>query len=187
MLGGGDKVEIRAITDSGTILTNPTFTSSPNPTYTVTGNVADATTYTTAKDGMLGVNFQAPGSEKIDRVEVLWTEATGSSGAGHGLGFGLLAFDGSAAAVANDYGDAPATYGDASAIIDSDIHLGIFAPDSESGSQYNYRALADTITRPSGTVDPEEDGAPQSQWGITLFPVLIDTDTSYSTPINSAI
>lgn len=73
-----------------------------------------------------------------------------------------------------DFGDAPISFGEASASLDSNIYLGSTAPDSETSGSYDYRALGD------GT---EEDGAPQSQWGVNLFPVLIDTDTSYSTPI----
>ena len=73
-----------------------------------------------------------------------------------------------------DYSDAPASYGDAPTAIYSSIYLGATAPDSETSGSYSYQALGDGL---------EEDGAPQSQTGINLFPVLIDTDSSYAAPI----
>lgn len=74
-----------------------------------------------------------------------------------------------------DYGDAPASFGNTSAIVNTNVYLGATAPDSESGPQSDYRALSD---------GPEEDGAPQSQPGVNLFPVLVETASSYSTPVS---
>ena len=52
----------------------------------------------------------------------------------------------------SDYGDAPATYGDAWATIDDELYLGSFI-DSETGSQYSADANGDDITDSS-----DEDG-----------------------------
>ncbi|UJS23266.1 SdrD B-like domain-containing protein [Thiothrix winogradskyi] len=72
-----------------------------------------------------------------------------------------------------DYGDAPATYGNASHTIVTGIKLGANAPDSESASQPTHNATGD---------GDDEDGAPKSpsNSSITLFPLLKMTDTSYS-------
>lgn len=79
--------------------------------------------------------------------------------------------------VVNDYGDAPATYGDASHTIVAGIHLGVSPPDAESASQYSFNALGDGA---------DEDSAPRSATTpptAARFPVLKMTDSSYSAPI----
>ncbi|OQX04204.1 MAG: hypothetical protein BWK73_36960 [Thiothrix lacustris] len=75
--------------------------------------------------------------------------------------------------ITDDYGDAPATYGDASHKLVTGIHLGALPPDAESTSQYTFNALGDGA---------DEDGAPHhaSLTTAVLFPVLKRTDTSYS-------
>jgi hypothetical protein len=78
--------------------------------------------------------------------------------------------------VTSDYGDAPATYGDAEHDIVSGIHLGTLPPDAENASQYSFNAAADGA---------EDDGAPHpvlpsGPATATRFPVLKLTDTSYS-------
>ncbi|HRJ52933.1 MAG TPA: SdrD B-like domain-containing protein [Candidatus Thiothrix moscowensis] len=78
-----------------------------------------------------------------------------------------------ATSTSNDFGDAPATYGDASHTIVAGIHLGDNAPDGETASKYSFNARTDN----------HDDGAPsQNAPGayIPLFPVLQLTDTSYS-------
>ena len=74
-----------------------------------------------------------------------------------------------------DFGDAAATYGDASHAIVSGIHLGDNAPDAETSSDYSFNARADA----------NDDGAPSQPVStyIPLFPVLKMTDTTYSTNI----
>ncbi len=71
-----------------------------------------------------------------------------------------------------DFGDAPATYGNASHTIISGIYLGNNPPDAETASKYSYNARADN----------NDDGAPSQPVSdyIPLFPVLQMTDTSYS-------
>ncbi|WGZ93323.1 MAG: SdrD B-like domain-containing protein [Candidatus Thiothrix putei] len=72
-----------------------------------------------------------------------------------------------------DFGDAPASYGDASHVIVAGLKLGTNAPDSESASQPTHNASGDGA---------DEDGAPKapSNSSITRFPLLKQTDTSYS-------
>ncbi|WP_169314572.1 SdrD B-like domain-containing protein [Thiothrix nivea] len=77
-----------------------------------------------------------------------------------------------------DYGDAPASYGDASHHIVAGIHLGNNAPDAETASQNTHNAMGD---------GDDEDGAPK-QYGnpaITLFPILKMTALSYSIDIKT--
>ncbi|MEZ5454217.1 MAG: proprotein convertase P-domain-containing protein [Thiothrix sp.] len=72
-----------------------------------------------------------------------------------------------------DFGDAPATYGDASHYIVAGIHLGNYDPDAETASHYSFNARADLF----------DDGVPsQNAPGayIPLFPVLQMTDNTYS-------
>ncbi|WP_175517834.1 SdrD B-like domain-containing protein [Thiothrix caldifontis] len=73
----------------------------------------------------------------------------------------------------SDFGDAPATYGNASHSLVTGIKLGTNAPDSESASQPTHNASGDGA---------DEDGAPKapSNSSITRFPLLKQTDTSYS-------
>lgn len=82
---------------------------------------------------------------------------------------------------ADDYGDAPASYGDASHAIVASIQLGQNAPDAEAASQYSFNATGD------GT---DEDGAPHYPAGTgpaeaALFPVLKMTNTSYTLPVTA--
>ncbi|PID34132.1 MAG: hypothetical protein CR976_01895, partial [Thiotrichales bacterium] len=85
-----------------------------------------------------------------------------------------------------DYGDAPASYGDAAHTIDSSLYLGDTVPDGEPGSQYSYNAYGDgyEVSDGSGTWyrSGDEDGAPSQPISsyIPLFPVLKETATSYS-------
>ena len=151
LLGGGDRIQYRAITDVGTILTQPTFGSASTPSYNLTSDTADAFTFTAVADGLLGVNFQAPNGELIERVELIWSEASGSTGAGHGLGFGEISFD--ALPTLYDHGDAPSSYNDASHQLSSDLYIGLVAGDSDAGSQSGSNANGDDA---DGTDD--EDG-----------------------------
>lgn len=68
--------------------------------------------------------------------------------------------------VVNDYGDAPATYGDAGHTIVSGLHLGVTPPDAETTSQYSFNAFGD--------------GADEDSVTDARFPVLKKTATSYS-------
>ena len=165
--GGGDKAELQAVTDAGTILTNPTFSSSPSPTYTISGNIADATGYTTAADGMLGVNFQAPAGEKIERVEFKWSESTGSSNDMHGIGFGLILFDG-APVITSDYSDGPAngsvapaggitSYGVATHTILSGVQLGTNVTNEPSAVENADNASDDGVVLPTLTAGSTAD------------------------------
>lgn len=95
------------------------------------------------------------------------TVPAGGTVANNNFGFDI------AVAASKDYGDAPATYGDASHTIVAGIYLGDNAPDAETASDYSFNARADNY----------DDGAPsQNAPGayIPLFPVLQMTDTSYS-------
>jgi len=168
LLGGGDRIQYRAITDIGTILTQPTFGPASTPSYNLTSDTADAFTFTTVADGLLGVNFQAPNGELIERVELIWSEASGTTGGGHGLGFGEISFDTSLTLY--DYSDATAdgsaapasgstSYGEASHAVTSGIQLG------------------STITDETGAV---EDADNASDDGIATFPILTAGDTSYN-------
>ncbi|MGB1254727.1 MAG: GEVED domain-containing protein, partial [Thiolinea sp.] len=89
----------------------------------------------------------------------------------------------------SDFGDAPASYGDASHNIVSGLHLGLNEPDAEDDSQHSFNAYGDgeQVVDGSGTwyLSGDEDGAPSQpvlQHGtyIPLFPVLKMTATSYS-------
>lgn len=75
--------------------------------------------------------------------------------------------------ISADYGDAPATYGEASHKILSSIYLGDNPPDAETASKYSFNARADNY----------DDSAPRQEAPgvyIPLFPVLQLTDTNYS-------
>ncbi|MFZ1569076.1 MAG: SdrD B-like domain-containing protein [Thiolinea sp.] len=77
-----------------------------------------------------------------------------------------------------DYGDAPASYGDASHSLVSGLQLGANAPDAELTSQPSFNALGDGY---------DEDGpphvvAPSGPAEAARFPVLKLTDTSYTLP-----
>lgn len=87
-------------------------------------------------------------------------------------------FDPAGAGGTKDYGDAPATYGNASHVLVSGLQLGINAPDAESSSQPSFNALGDGY---------DEDGAPHilapsGPAEAARFPVLKLTDTSYTLP-----
>ena len=73
---------------------------------------------------------------------------------------------------ARDYGDAPATYGDASHQITPNLYLGDNLPDAETASKASFNARTDNY----------DDGAPSQPVSsyIPLFPVLQLTDTHYS-------
>lgn len=73
---------------------------------------------------------------------------------------------------ARDYGDAPATYGDASHQITPNLYLGDNLPDAETASKASFNARTDSY----------DDGAPSQPVSsyIPLFPVLQLTDTHYS-------
>lgn len=80
--------------------------------------------------------------------------------------------------VVNDYGDAPASYGDTAHTVITGIQLGALAPDAEAASQYSFNASADGA---------EDDGAPHpvSPDGPSTaarFPVLQANASSYSSP-----
>ncbi|MBJ6611143.1 MAG: VWA domain-containing protein [Candidatus Thiothrix moscowensis] len=80
--------------------------------------------------------------------------------------------------IVNDYGDAPASYGDAGHAIVAGIHMGTKTPDAEAASQYSFNASADGA---------EDDGAPHpvSPDGpatVARFPVLQANASSYSSP-----
>ncbi len=91
----GDMVTVRAVTNLGTVLNNPTITTAgANSTYSVSGNTLDATgTSTTASDMQAGFNFTAPGGETITRIEIVWQDYSGSTGGTHGLVIGNIDFD----------------------------------------------------------------------------------------------
>lgn len=89
--------------------------------------------------------------------------------------FGL---DPAGASGTEDYGDAPASYGDASHSLVSGLQLGTNAPDAELTSQPSFNALGDGY---------DEDGpphvvAPSGPAEAARFPVLKLTDTSYTLP-----
>ena len=72
--------------------------------------------------------------------------------------------------VIGDYGDAPASYGDPSHSIPSQgSYLGATQPDSESGSQHTANAQGDDLN-----------GVPDDEDGVSSFPPLNTTSTSYS-------
>ncbi len=80
-------------------------------------------------------------------------------------------------ALADDYGDAPASYGDASTAINTSVYLGVSQPDSEAAGQPGNRATNDGV---------EEDGAPSDFTGAAYFarfPLLLETASSYTTAI----
>ena len=137
--GGGDRLQFSAVTNLGTILTAPTFSPAPSPSYTLSGNVADAFTFTAVADGLLGVYFQAPAGELIHQVNIIWSESSGSTGGIHGLGLGQFSFE-----VLNaDYSDAPtAGYGGADHTIVAGIQIGAGIT-SDSGDYNDPNAAGD--------------------------------------------
>nr|HPQ96554.1 GEVED domain-containing protein [Thiolinea sp.] len=105
------------------------------------------------------------------------------------LGYGLLLSMPLLAWGADDFGDAPETYGDASHVIVSGLYLGNNPPDAEAASQYSINAFGDADPR-SAMLDGvsvswrdsgDEDGAPRQPVGdyIPLFPVLKMTAMQY--------
>ncbi len=94
------------------------------------------------------------------------TVTAGGTTANQNFGFDI------AAAATKDFGDAPASYGSASHTIVSSLYLGQNPPSAETASKYSFNARA----------DDNDDGAPRQPVVsyIPLFPVLKQTDTSYS-------
>lgn len=84
-----------------------------------------------------------------------------------------LDFTGNAVTTAADRGDAPSSYGDPTHTIVAGLKLGATAPDAEATSQSTHNASGDGA---------DEDSAPKSatNTSVTLFPLLKQTDTSYS-------
>ncbi|WP_308873453.1 GEVED domain-containing protein [Thiothrix subterranea] len=77
-----------------------------------------------------------------------------------------------------DFGDAPATYGDARHTTLNSLFLGENRPDAETASQYSYNAIGDGV---------DEDGSPNQYNNpyIALFPILKMTATSYSVDVRT--
>lgn len=77
-----------------------------------------------------------------------------------------------------DFGDAPASYGEARHTISNSIRLGDNPADAETASYYSYNASGDNY---------DEDGAPHQSQNprIALFPILKMTATSYSVDIKA--
>ncbi|MFZ1388676.1 MAG: GEVED domain-containing protein [Thiolinea sp.] len=91
-------------------------------------------------------------------------------------------FDGPSTTSTKDYGDAPASYGSAGHILVNGLKLGA-SNDAEPASQPSFNAFGDD----ANGVGFDDDGAPRavSPSGpahSTRFPVLKQTDTSYTLP-----
>ncbi|PWQ97949.1 GEVED domain-containing protein [Leucothrix arctica] len=83
----------------------------------------------------------------------------------------------SAQALADDFGDAPASYGDAPTVINANIYLGTTQPDSEAAGQPGNLATNDGV---------EEDARPSDFTGTNYFarfPLLVETASSYIVPV----
>lgn len=92
-------------------------------------------------------------------------------------------FDDPSMVSTKDYGDAPASYGDASHTVVSGLKLGAKAPDTDPASQSSFNALGDGLDSDG----EDEDGGPLAvhpagPTGTMRFPVLKVTDTSYTVP-----
>lgn len=162
--GNGDKVTYRAITENGTTLTNPTFSPAASPDYIYPSpNSADAYTNSSLLNALLGVKFTAPSGDRITRVEIDWTDATGGAGVGfqHGLGIGEIAFNNPVATTV-DYSDGPAdgsaapvsgttSYGVATHTITSGVQLGATITNESSAVEDADNASDDGVTLPTLT------------------------------------
>ncbi|MEM6801725.1 MAG: DUF4347 domain-containing protein, partial [Bacteroidota bacterium] len=90
--GGGDKITITALTQSGASI-SPNFTQASNPDYTLTGNTADANNYTSANAYNLGVNLTSSAADPIASISIAWAECSSCSDGYHGVGMGDIHFN----------------------------------------------------------------------------------------------
>lgn len=171
----GDKYTIMATTTSGATI-YPTFTNSPNPSYTsnsATGivNANNASTFGT--DAMVGINFLD--ADYITSVTFLWQNCdTCSDFAVHGSGLGnfsfcipqTLDFDG-----VNDYVDRPAFLGGKSEVtMMSWFKLDPGSNGGEIMGQRNFRLHVDSGGKLKALIKPNigSDISPPSISEVTL-------------------
>lgn len=87
-------------------------------------------------------------------------------------------FDPAGSVSTKDFGDAPATYGEASHIIVNGLKLGANVPDAEPANQPSFNAFGDGYDEDGAPLAVHPAGPPES----ARFPVLKVTDTSYTLP-----
>lgn len=164
---GGDEIEFYATTESSATLTNPNFTLSPSPTYTVvngtltassTPNMAQATT-AGSNDGLgdLGVEFNASSStDRITSVTLLWRDLAGTV-ATHGIGFKDIEMTINASIICADIdNDGIPEYLDTDS--DGDGCSDAFESGATTDQTANYQ-FPDIDTNDDGLVDAVDDGS----------------------------
>ena len=170
-----DKVTVTAMDGNNVNVPLTATKADATSSITISGQTA-ITDYntTTGSDGGLGVADQAgwvnwSSSTPLTTLRITYKVGVGNSGQQviQIPNFDLLVED---PPIEEDYGDAPATYGDPLHIIVPDLYLGIVEPDAETTTQYSANA--------SGDGDDEE--------GVTLE-TLATGDTSYSIPAENIV